>query len=88
MYYKYPLYFTVLFMVCHLTFENEADAICFVISGMAISCLMFLEEKSLRHWTYAVIANIKIVKKHNEYFHLQSQDYEGEQNTIEPKLFR
>lgn len=61
----------------YLTFENEADAVCFVISGMAISCLMFLEEKSVTHWTYAVSANIKIVKKHNEYFHLQSKDYEG-----------
>lgn len=64
-------------MVRHLTFENEADAVHFVISGMAISCFMVLEEKSETHWTYTVTANIKIVKKHNEYCHLQSKDYEG-----------
>lgn len=65
---------------------------CFVICCMTISRLTFSEEKSLTHLTCAVIANMKIVKKHNEYFHLHSKDYEGqskrEQSTIVPKLFK
>lgn len=50
---------------------------CFVICGMTILRLMFSEEKSVTHLTSAVIANMKTVKKHNEYFHLHSKVYEG-----------